>query len=63
MLTVGNPEGSMLGLDEGQDVGFADDTTVGALDGWMEGLEVGSIVGPGDAVGTSEGAVEGRPET
>jgi hypothetical protein len=29
VLTVGNPEGSVLGLDEGQEEGFADGTTVG----------------------------------
>jgi hypothetical protein len=46
----------MLGLDEGQEVRFADGIKVGALDGWTE------PDGPGDTVGGTEGLTEGAEE-
>jgi hypothetical protein len=60
---VGDAEETWLGLsdrkidgvDEGLEVGDADDSS--------DGFELGSADAPGVYVGTSEGAVEGRTET
>jgi hypothetical protein len=45
ILTVGNPEGLMLRLDDGHEVGFADSITVGSEPASNVGLELPVVVG------------------